>query len=128
MSEPQGITLDELLPGMREAYFEVIWGVFPWIKSIWINEARGQFRLFVEATDEQDAKEWDDFDYLAGSVFKSVERALDEREPTSKHKIEYRIQNGLTVPQDDGYRELMSDRVFKKIAKRIAPWRLDNGH
>ena len=56
-----------------------------------------------------------------------VDDAKTEREPNSKHKIEYKIQNGLTVPQDDGYRELMSDRLFKKIAKKHAPWRLGAG-
>jgi hypothetical protein len=127
MSKPRSITLDELLPGMQLAFFDTVWPAFQWIQSIWVKAGTDQFHLFVVATAEQDEKEWEDFDYLAGAVFKSVERALDEREPTSKHKIEYRIQNGLTVPQDDGYRELMSDRVFKNIAKRIAPWRLENG-
>ena len=125
MSKPRSLTLDELLPGMQLAFFDTVWPAFQWIQSIWVKARRDQFHLFVVATAEQDKKEWDDFDYLAGAVFKSLQRALDEREPNSKHKIEYRIQNGLTVPQDDGYRELMSDRVFKKIAKRHAPWRLE---
>jgi hypothetical protein len=127
MSKPRSTTLDELLPGIQHAFFDTVWPAFQWIKSIWIKAGRDQFHLFVVATAEQGENEWDDFDYLAGAVFKSVERALDEREPTSKHKIEYTSQNGLTVPQDDGYRELMSDRVFKKIAKEHAPWRLENG-
>jgi hypothetical protein len=64
----------------------------------------------------------------ARKVFNNaVSGPYGEREPNSKHKIEYTIQNGLTVPQDDGYRELMSGRVFKRIAKKIAPWRLENG-
>ena len=117
--------LDELLPGMRAAFFETVWPAFQWIQSIWVKARRDQFHLFVVATAEQDKKEWDDFDYLAGAVFKSLQRALDEREPNSKYKIEYRIQNGLTVPQDDGYCELMSDRVYERIAKRHAPWRLE---
>ena len=127
MSKPRSPTLDELLPGMQLAFFDTVWPAFQWIQSIWVKAGRDQFHLFVVATAEQDKKEWDDFDDLAGAVFKSVERALDEREPNSKHKIEYTIQNGLTVPQDDGYRELMSDGVFKRIAKRDAPWRLEGG-
>jgi hypothetical protein len=81
----------------------------------------------VQAAAAQDEKEWDDFHYLSGEVFKAVERLLDELAPSSKHKIEYRIQHGPTVPQDAGYRELMSDRVFKKLAKKHAPRRLRLG-
>ena len=83
--------------------------------------------LFVEATATQVDKEWDDFDYLAGEVFKGVERLLDELAPNSKHKIEHTIQHGPSVPKDRGYQELMSARVFKEIAEKHAPWRLENG-
>ena len=127
MNKSQSPILDELLPGMQVAFFEVIWPTFRWIQGIWIKENKDQFDLFVEATAPQDDKEWDDFDYLAGQVFKVAEKLLDESAPDSKHKIKYTIQHGPSVPKDHGYRELMSDRVFKKIAKRDAPWRLENG-
>jgi len=128
MKKPQGPTFDELLPGMQAAFFEILWPTFRWIQSIWIKESKkSEFQLFVEATATQDNKEWDDFDYLAGEVFKGVERLLDESAPNSKHKIKHTIQHGPSVPKDHEYRELMSDRVFKKIAKKHAPWRLDNG-
>jgi hypothetical protein len=111
MTKPQR-TLLERLPGLQLAFCEIIWPAFRWIQSVWIKESKGQFDLFVEATATQDEKEWDDFDYLAGQVFNAGE----------KHKI-----HGSTVPKDRGYRELMSDRVFKAIAKKHAPWRLENG-
>jgi hypothetical protein len=127
MTEPQSPSLEELLPGMRDAFFEIIWPTFRWVESIWIKESKGQFHLFVEATAAQDDKEWDDFDYLVREVLKGVERLLDRLEPNSKHKIAHKIQHGPSVPKGRGYRELMSDRVFRKIAKRHAPWRLENG-
>src|SRR5262249_38864842 len=37
------------------------------------------------------------------------------------------VEQIANVPQGGGYRELMSDRVFKKIAKKHAPWRLEEG-
>src|SRR5258707_1030315 len=126
MTKPQDKSLDEQLPGLRIAFFEIIWQVFRWIESIWIKESKGQFQVFVRAAAAQDEKEWDDFDYLAGRVFKSGERVLDELAPNSKHKIEYTIHHGPAVPKD-GYRELMSDRVFKIIAKKHASWRLEDG-
>ena len=127
MNKSQSPILDELLPEMQVGFFEIIWPTFRWIQGIWIKENKDQLHLFVEATAPQDDKEWDDFDYLAGGVFRVAEKLLDELEPASKHKIEHTIQHGLSVPKDHGYRELMSDRVFKKIAKRDAPWRLHNG-
>lgn len=127
MAKPRSTTLDELLPGMQHAFFDTVWPAFTWLKSIWIRESNGQFQLFVEASAAQDDKEWDDFDYLAGEVFKAAERLLDELEPKLKHKIKHTIQYGPAVPKDGGYRELMSARVFKKIAKKHAPWRLERG-
>jgi hypothetical protein len=115
MTRPQHASLDEQLPGLQLAVFEVIWPAFRWIKSIWIKECGGQFEVFVEETATQDEKEWNDFDYLIERVFNAGE----------KLKVRHTVQHGLTVPQDRGYRELMSDRVFEKIAKRHAPWRLD---
>jgi hypothetical protein len=127
MTKLESPTLDELLPGMRAAFFEVVWPAFPWIRSVWVKESRGQLQLFVETAATQDEKEWDDFDYMVRRVLKAGERALDGLEVDSKHRIEQTIQHGSIVPKDRGYRELMSDRLFKKIAKRHAPWRLESG-
>jgi hypothetical protein len=110
-------SLDEELVGLQLAFFEIIWDVFPWIKSVWIKENKGEFQVFVETRAAQDDKEWDDFNYLAEEVFNAGE----------KHKIRHTILHGPDVPKDAGYRELMSDRLFRKITKRHAPWRLENG-
>jgi hypothetical protein len=127
MTEPRSTTLDELLLGMRIVFFELMWGVFPWIQSIWIRESNGQFQLFVQMTEEQDEKEWDDFEYLVRERIAGAERALDKRETGSKHKIDYIIQHGPAIPRTENYRELMSDRLFRMLAKRHAPWRLEEG-
>src|SRR5437660_5871796 len=127
MMEPQSPTLDELLPGMRFAFFELMWPGFEWIKSLWIGKSDGRYQLFVQTTGPQDKKKWDRFNYLAGRVFKGVERLLDELAPNSKHTIEHTIQYGPSVPQDGEYQELMSARVFKEIAEKHAPWRLEGG-
>ena len=117
MTQPQRTSLDEQLPGLQLAVFEVIWPTFRWIKSIWIKELRGQFEVFVEEAATQDEKEWDDFDYLIERVFNAGE----------KHPVQHTVQHGPTVPKDRGYQELMSDGVFKKIARKHAPWRLEGG-
>ena len=126
MTEPQNPPLDELLPGMRAAFFEMMWPGFDWIESLWIRERNGQYQLFAQTT-LQDRTKLERFDTVAGRVLEAGERMLDEREPGTKHRLEHTIQYGPAVPQDVDYRELMTDAVFKKIAKRDAPWRLENG-
>ncbi len=123
MTKPKHASLDDMLAGFQLVFFEVIWDAFPWIKSVWIREGHGQFQLFVETTEPQDGREWDDFDYLVREMFEEGQKVLNRFEPQTKHEIKYAIQHGPTVPNRHGYRELMSDKVFKKIAKKHAPWR-----
>jgi hypothetical protein len=127
MTKPQSPKLDELLRGMQLSFFEIIWPVFQWMESIWVRENNGKFDLFVETKTTPDEKEWADVDYLVREVLTGGERVLDELAPGSKHKIEYEIQRGPAVPKDRGYRELMSEKVFKTIARKHAPWRLESG-
>ena len=117
MTESRRTTLGERLPGLQLAFFEIIWDTFRWIRSIWIKEVNDQYQIFVEASAPQDQKEWDDFGYLVERVFNVGE----------DHKIRHTLQHGSTVPKYCGYQELMSDRIFKEIAKKHAPWRLKEG-
>ncbi len=127
MTRPQHTKLNELLPGMQHAFFDTVWPAFSWIQSIWIKEIEGQFHFFVVLTQRQNEKEWEDFEYLTGEVLKAVQRSLDELEYGTNREIKYTIGHGPTIPSDDGYQELMSDRVFKAIAEKHAPWRLEDG-
>jgi hypothetical protein len=117
MTKPTRTSIDEQLPGLQLAFFELVWPAFPWIQSIWIKETKRQFQIFVEATATQDKKEWDDFSYLADEVLNAGE----------KHKVVHTIEHGPVVPNNRGYQELMSDKLFKVIAKKHAPWRLEGG-
>ncbi len=127
MTKSRRTALDELLSGLQLPVFEIIWPAFRWIRGIWIKESNGEFQLFVEAATTPDEKERDDFDYLMREMFDEGEELLDELEPSSKHTIRFTAEYGPSVPKDRGYREMMSDRMFKAIAKKRAPWRLDNG-
>ena len=112
---------------MRLLFFEFMWPGFRWIESLWIREYAGQYQLFVQTAGAPESETLDRFAYLVGEILKSEERALDELVPGAKHKIEHTIQYGPSAPRDGEYQELMSDRVFRMIAKRHAPWRLDDG-
>ncbi len=126
MTEPQRPSLDDLLPKMQFVFFEFMWPAFQWIRSVWIEESNGQYQLFAQTTATQDKRKLDGFTYLVGEALKGGERMLDELEPGTKHRLPYTVQYGPSVPRDVGYRELMTDAVFKKIAKKHAPWRLEN--
>lgn len=127
MTGSQRTAVDELVSGLRLPIFELIWPTFRWIRSIWIKEANGQFQLFVEASVTPDEKERDDFDYLIREILDEGEELLDELEPNSKHKIQSAVEYGPAAPEHRGYQELMSERLFRMIAKRHAPWRLEDG-
>ena len=114
MTERRRRKLDELLPGMQLAIFEIIWFAFPWMQSIWIKESNTQLQFFVQAAGAPGEKEWEDCQRL-------VKEMVDVAVPNADHTIRY----GSTVPQAEGYLELMSDGLFKRIAKEVAPWRLD---
>ena len=126
MSEPERTALHELLPVLRLTFFELIWDAFPWIQSIWIKESNRQFHLFVEARTPQDQKERDDLDYLVGETIAHLQKLRADLMPSlATYKIEHTIDYGPKVPEGLGYQELMSDRWFKKIAKKLHPgdWR-----
>jgi hypothetical protein len=127
MTKSQYASLDAMLFGFQLMSFEILWDAFPWMESIWIREESALLQLFVQTAESQDEKEWDDLNYLLREMFDVKEKALDELEPDSKHKIEYLIEHGPSVPKDRGYRELMSDRLFKKLAKKYSPGRLEIG-
>jgi hypothetical protein len=127
MTKPRTLTFDELLPRMQFAFFEFMWPGYRWIESLWIKESDGQYQLFAETMAPQHEEEVEEFNHIAGRILKGCERLLDELAPGSKHKLDYTIQYGPSVPRDHGYRELMTARVFRMIAKRQAPWRLEDG-
>ena len=108
--------------------FDFIWPAFRWIQSIWIKERDRQFQLFVETGAPPNEKEQDDFGYLVGRMLAQLQKSNTDLMPElATYKIEFTIQYGTSVPPDGGYQELMSDRWFKKMAPKFAPWRLENG-
>jgi hypothetical protein len=82
----------------------------------------------VQAAAPPNEKGREDFDYLVGQVLKQIQESnADVMPELATYTIEFTVQYGASVPQDGGYQELMSDSWFKKMAKRFARWRLENG-
>jgi hypothetical protein len=128
MTETRRVSLDdELLVGMQHALFEIVWPLFPWIRRLWIRESDGHFHLFVEMAAVPNKKTSDNVAHHIKRTLDAVGQGLDELFPGPKHLMEHTIQYGRSVPRNHGYRVLMSDGVFKRIAKEVAPWRLEDG-
>src|SRR5690242_3277215 len=106
-------SLDELLSRMRFVFFEFMWPPFSWIKSLWIRERDGTYQIFVETADAQDKEDIDDFNHLVGELLKGGEKMLDDLVSGSGHRLKHTIQYGFALPQDGGYQELMTKRVFR---------------
>jgi len=78
MAKSQHASLDAMLFGFQLMSFEILWDAFPWMESIWIREESAQLQLFVQTTEWQDEKEWDDLNYLLREMFDVKEKVLDE--------------------------------------------------
>jgi hypothetical protein len=114
--------LDRLLPGMQLAIFEVVWAVFPWIGAIWLKRSDHLVQLFIKVASVPGEDEREDCDRLLGEVIEAGAR-YDAATFGGRHTIRY----GYAVPAQEGFVELMSDRVFRAIARKRAPWRLRRG-
>ncbi len=127
MTKPQRPTVDELVSELRLLIFEFIWPTFKWIQGIWIKESRGAFIVFTQVHAMPKKISVERFEYVMREMFNESEEPRDELEPKSKDAIRFTVEYGPEVPKDRGYQELMSDRVFRMIAKRHAPSRLTIG-
>ena len=112
---------DEGLPllGIQLAIFEVIWPAFRWIRKIWLSQPR--LSLFIETSQVSiEQEERADFERLMGELLQAM--ASDGLHPIG---TVYSVEYGLIPPAD--YAEIFSDDIFREVAKKHAPWRLDDG-
>lgn len=114
---------DRLLSGMQIGVFEIIWSSFRWIKGIWIRRSAGRVYFHIQTTDGLNGKEKEAFrDQI--EALTNVAKGFDKASFRAGFTIRYSPRR---VPRGMGYRIVMSDRVFREIARRRAPWRLDDG-
>jgi hypothetical protein len=121
MTDDQHSKLGGLLAGIQLGIFEVIWPTFRWVRSIWIKKGR-QVHLFVHVAESPDEEDWEDFKRLAKELLDVAARNY-----RAELSAGYTIRYGLQAPPDQEYQELMSDSLFKQIAREVAPWRLNSG-
>ena len=114
---------ERLLNGMSHAVFEVTWSAFPWMKQIWIKNSAGRAHFIVQVA-EAVAKEEDEFCRQDAQTLVEAVRNIDPTLFPAGYTLRYSRRR---VPRGMGYRTLMSDRLFREIAKKKAPWRLERG-
>src|SRR5438045_6171898 len=111
---------DRLLGGMQLGAFEVLWGVYRWVKAVWIRRSSGRLHFHVQVAELPNDEERQSFhDQIETMV--DVAKEFDKESFRSGFTIRYSQRR---VPRGVGYRILMSGRVFREIARRRAPSRL----
>jgi len=110
-------TLDQLIPGIQLAIFEILWSAQPGLRRVLIQKDENALTMHFEWMSPPTSEERDSAEYLMQEVF---DIAFADRIPS------IRFVSGTTTPAEPYY-ELMSETVFKAIAADHAPWRIAAG-
>lgn len=121
MTDDQHDRLNSLWAGIQLGIFEVIWPTFRWIEGIW-GKKESQVHLLIQVSELPDEESWEDCQRLMKELLDVTARSYE-----AEFRAGYTIQHSLQAPQDQEYMELISDRIFKRIAEEVAPWRLESG-
>lgn len=108
--------IEDKLAGIQLAILELIWPAFTWIDQIAMSVAASKCSVYVQADVRPSSMERDDCARLLGEIFDEV---------LAGTQIRLEVICGKQTPL--GYREVLSQEIFKAIAKEVAPWRLDAG-
>lgn len=110
--------IDEKMAGIQLALFELIWPTFEWIDVIFVKADANTCFVYLQAVQLPTASDQADCERLVGEIFDSV------LEGTPLH---LKVTLEKYAPTGQGYREAMSNCIFKMIAEDVAPWRLEIG-
>jgi hypothetical protein len=110
--------LGDRLAGVQLAIFEIVWPAIVWITHIFVRRSGSTLFLHVQTERGPSSEEWEDCQRLLGEILDAACEDLSVR---------YEIARGTKPPSPDGYIEIMSDHLFKRIAADVAPWRLSAG-
>ena len=117
MSDTDVAKFDRLLPGIQLAVFETVWAAEPRLARIAFRGDGEILQVHFEWKDDPSPDDIAGVEFMMQGV---VDVALESRKAVT------RFTSGCSTP--DGYREVMSDNIFRAIASRHAPWRLNSGH
>jgi hypothetical protein len=110
-------TLDQLIPRIQLAIFEILWSAQPRLRRVLIQEGNHALTIHFEWSSPSTSEERDSAEYLMQEV---IDIAFADRIPST------RFVSDTTAPPEPCC-ELMSESIFKAIAAAHAPWRLASG-
>lgn len=117
MSRHPGTALEDLLPGIQLAVFEILWAAEQRLDRIAFLEREGRLDIFFEWNTEPSEEDRASAEYLMQEV---LDVAFEGIAPDTC------FASGQAAPT--GYRDLMTHTIFHAIASAHAPWRLEQGH
>jgi hypothetical protein len=110
--------IDKKFAGIQLAFFEMIWPIYDWIEVIYVGSKPDGCFVHLHVNQLPDAKEQDACKRLLGDVLEVVLEG-------SGTPLTVSFSKSSTAP--NGFKEALSDDIFKMIAQEVAPWRLDVG-
>jgi hypothetical protein len=110
--------INNKLYGIQLTLFEIIWPCFPWMTAIRVKGDAKACMFHVQVTHFPTEDDQEDCERLLGEILDAV---LDDAE------LRLVVTYDRCPPMGSGYREVMSELIFKKIAADVAPWRLEAG-
>lgn len=109
---------DQNLSGLQLAIFELIWPAFDWIKTIHASKNTNTPVIHIQTNKTPSTSDWEDLLRLINEIININ---------SAKHQIQVKVTHSNLPPIDKSFQEIMSNEIFKMIAKDVAPWRLDIG-
>ena len=107
--------LHDKLPGIQLAVFETVWPAFEQLSEVLVRLDDGELKVYCRFAKPPTASDKADCQRLLGEV---LEAAFDA--PNTSFEF------GVSKPSG-AYDQVMSEKLFTAIAKRVAPWRLQAG-
>ncbi|MEC3767504.1 hypothetical protein [Cupriavidus sp. SS-3] len=106
------------LAGIQLGIFEIIWPAYPWIDQVAFRPNGRICSVHIQSHVEPIAEEWEGLTRLMRELF---DVACDS---ASLHLV---FEISSTGASERTHIVAMSDSLFKVIASKVAPWRLNNG-
>jgi hypothetical protein len=103
-----------IMAGLQLAIFELIWGSYDWTERIYLRMGEKSVEVYFECKREPPDEQWESCCYL-------IDEMLDVMfENDRLRDISWKLER----PSNEEFVEIMSDSIFREIAKSLAPWRL----
>ena len=106
------------LLGFQVLIFEMNWPSFKWIRSVFAQFFPGTVMLWIDCSEPPPASSVEACSAMFKEIFEVVYGGRSR-----ELMLEYRD----AAPNSADFKMIMSDEIFKRLAKEVAPWRLNDG-